>query len=98
MVDRAEQPTELAEFLPFRLAGKRALRDDRVQDIDLAGGNEMISLAGAALVCIHRSSNKGYSSVTLADLITAPQRSVSSLTILAMFSGVPPTAVRCSRA
>ena len=48
VIDRAEQAAELAELFPLRLAGERAMRDDGVQDVDLAGGNEMIPLAGAA--------------------------------------------------
>src|SRR5437762_1865543 len=81
----------------------RAIRDDRIEDIDLAGGNEMVPLVGAARRLVHHARGRPaatglYSIVTLADLITVPQRSVSSLTILAMFAGVPPTAVRCIRA
>ena len=48
VIDRAEQAAELAEFLALRLAGERAVRDDGVEDVDLAGGNEMVPLVGAA--------------------------------------------------
>ena len=108
VIDRAEQAAKLAELFPLRLAAERAIRDDRVEDVDLAGGNEMVPLTGAACRLVHHACGRPaatglysivtYSIVTLADLITAPQRSVSSLTILAMFAGVPPTAVRCIRA
>ena len=103
VIDRAKQFAELAELLPFWFAAERAIRDDRIEDIDLAGGNEMVPLVGAARRLVHHARGRPaatglYSIVTLADLITVPQRSVSSLTILAMFAGVPPTAVRCIRA
>ena len=47
VIDRAEKVAELAEFVPFRLAPERALGDHRIQDVDLAGRDEMVPLARA---------------------------------------------------
>src|SRR3954451_19361334 len=38
VIDRAEQAAELAELL-LGLARERAIRNDRIEDVDLAGGN-----------------------------------------------------------
>jgi hypothetical protein len=35
-------------LFPLRFAAERAIRDDRIEDVDLAGGNEMVPLAGVA--------------------------------------------------
>src|SRR4051812_28998922 len=48
VIDRAEQAAELAELFPLGLARERAIRNDRIEDVDLAGGNEMVPFARTA--------------------------------------------------
>ena len=48
VIDRAEQLAELAKFLAVGFAAETAVGDHGVENVDLAGGNEMIPLAAAA--------------------------------------------------
>jgi hypothetical protein len=49
VIDRAKQLAELAELLPLRLVFEYAMRDDGIEDVDLAGGNEMVPLASVPI-------------------------------------------------